>query len=117
VALDDFGTGNSSLSHLILFPFDKVKIDGSFTRHITERADCAAIVSSIIGLGRSLGMVTIVEGVETDRQLETICAAGATFAQGHLFGKPIPAALLDFTGVDAARDANTDARQSRTSRT
>jgi diguanylate cyclase (GGDEF)-like protein len=117
VALDDFGIGCSSLSHLILFPFDKVKVDGSFTSHITERADCAAIVSSIIGLGRSLGMVTIVEGVETDRQLETIRAAGATFAQGHLFGKPMPAALLDFTGADAARNANTDASQRRAAKT
>jgi diguanylate cyclase (GGDEF)-like protein len=109
VALDDFGTGYSSLSHLILFPFDKVKIDKSFTQHITERADCAAIVNSIVGLGRNLDMVTIVEGVETGRQLETIRAAGATFAQGYLFGKPMPAALLDFDSADAARNANTAA--------
>jgi EAL domain-containing protein (putative c-di-GMP-specific phosphodiesterase class I) len=109
VALDDFGTGYSSLSHLILFPFDKVKIDKSFTQHITERADCAAIVNSIVGLGRNLDMVTIVEGVETGRQLETIRAAGATFAQGYLFGKPMPAALLDFGSADAARNENTAA--------
>ena len=109
VALDDFGTGYSSLSHLILFPFDKVKIDKSFTQHITERADCAAIVNSIVGLGRNLDMVTIVEGVETGRQLETIRAAGATFAQGYLFGKPMPAALLDFDSADAARNENTAA--------
>ena len=109
VVLDDFGTGYSSLSHLIQFPFDKVKIDKSFTQHITERADCAAIVNSIVGLGRNLDMVTIVEGVETGRQLETIRAAGATFAQGYLFGKPMPAALLDFDSADAARNANTAA--------
>jgi diguanylate cyclase (GGDEF)-like protein len=109
VALDDFGTGYSSLSHLTLFRFDKVKIDRSFTQHITERADCAAIVNSIVGLGRSLDMVTIVEGVETGRQLEKIRAAGATFAQGYLFGKPMPAALLDFNGADVARNANTAA--------
>jgi diguanylate cyclase (GGDEF)-like protein len=117
VALDDFGTGYSSLSHLILFPFDKVKIDKSFTRHITESADCAAIVNSIMGLGRSLGMVTIIEGVETDRQLETIRAAGATFAQGNLFSEPMPAALLDFDGADAARNPNTDARRRRIANT
>ena len=52
------------MSHLTLFRFDKVKIDKSFTQHITERADCAAIVNSIMGLGRSLDIVTIVEGVE-----------------------------------------------------
>jgi diguanylate cyclase (GGDEF)-like protein len=117
VALDDFGTGNSSLSHLILFPFDKVKIDKSFTEHVTERADCAAIVSSIINLGRSLDMVTIVEGVETDRQLEAIRAAGATFAQGDLLGGPVAAALLEFKGADAAQDANIEPRQRRTAMT
>jgi diguanylate cyclase (GGDEF)-like protein len=117
VALDDFGTGYSSLSHLILFPFDKVKIDRSFTEHIVERADCAAIVNSITSLGRSLDMVTIVEGVETDRQLETIRAAGATLAQGDLFGEPVAAALLDFDGADVARNANTDARPRRTAKT
>jgi diguanylate cyclase (GGDEF)-like protein len=109
VALDDFGTGYSSLSHLTLFRFDKVKIDKSFTEHITERTDCAAIVNSIVGLGRSLDIVTIVEGVETARQLERIRAAGATFAQGYLFGKPMPAALLDFNGADVSRNANTAA--------
>jgi diguanylate cyclase (GGDEF)-like protein len=109
VALDDFGTGYSSFSHLTLFPFDKVKIDKSFTQHLTERADCAAIVNSIIGLGRSLDIVTIVEGVETSRQLETIRAAGATFAQGHLFGKPMPAALLDFHSAAAAGNVTTAA--------
>jgi diguanylate cyclase (GGDEF)-like protein len=107
VALDDFGTGYSSLSHLTLFPFDKVKIDKSFTQHITERADCAAIVNSIVGLGRSLDIVTVVEGVETGRQLETIRAAGATLAQGYLFGKPMPAALLDFNRADVARNSKT----------
>jgi EAL domain-containing protein (putative c-di-GMP-specific phosphodiesterase class I) len=62
-----------------------------------------------VGLGRSLDIVTIVEGVETARQLERIRAAGATFAQGYLFGKPMPAALLDFNGADVSRNANTAA--------
>jgi predicted signal transduction protein with EAL and GGDEF domain len=105
VALDDFGTGYSSLSYLKRFPFDKIKIDKSFTNDITERADCAAIVSSIIGLGRSLDIGTIVEGVETERQFEMIRAAGATFAQGYLFGRPVPAAQLDFGTGDAERTA------------
>jgi EAL domain-containing protein (putative c-di-GMP-specific phosphodiesterase class I) len=109
VALDDFGTGYSSLSHLTLFPFDKIKIDKSFTQHVTERADCAAIVNSIVGLGRSLDMLTIVGGVETIRQLETIRAAGATLAQGYLFGKPMPATLLEFNSADVARSAKTAA--------
>jgi diguanylate cyclase (GGDEF)-like protein len=109
VALDDFGAGYSALSHLILFPFDKIKIDQSFTQHITDRADCAAIVNSILALGRSLGMVTIVEGVETSGQLETIRAAGASLAQGYLFSKPMPAALLDFGDADGKQNASTAA--------
>jgi diguanylate cyclase (GGDEF)-like protein len=117
VALDDFGTGYSSLSHLVLFPFDKIKIDKSFTRQITERTDCAAIVNSIMSLGRSLDVVTIVEGVETERQLETIRAAGASFAQGFVFGEPTPAALLDFEGAAAARNPDTGVRRRRTAKT
>jgi diguanylate cyclase (GGDEF)-like protein len=88
VALDDFGTGYSSLSYLKLFPFDKIKIDRSFITDMAERADCAAIVCSVIGLGRSLDMITTAEGVETEAQLEIIRAAGVTLAQGYLFSKP-----------------------------
>jgi diguanylate cyclase (GGDEF)-like protein len=108
VALDAFGTGHSSLSCLMMFPFDKIKIDHSLTRQITERADCAAIISAFLGLGRSLGMVTSVGGVETERQLEAIRAAGATLAQGGWFGEPMAAALLDFHGA-AVGSANTAA--------
>jgi diguanylate cyclase (GGDEF)-like protein len=102
VALDDFGTGYSSLSYLRTFPFDKIKIDRSFTQDITERADCAAIVSSILGLGRSLAVATTVEGIETDQQLEMVRAAGATLVQGFLFGKPVPAPALDLGRLGAA---------------
>jgi diguanylate cyclase (GGDEF)-like protein len=100
VALDDFGTGYSSLSYLKMFPFDKIKIDKSFIQDITERADCAAIVTSIVGLGRGLDMMTTAEGVETERQFELVRAAGVTLAQGYLFGKPMAAALLDFGRVE-----------------
>jgi diguanylate cyclase (GGDEF)-like protein len=95
VALDDFGTGYSSLSYLTMFPFDKIKIDQSFIKDMAERADCAAIVCSVIGLGRSLDMTTTAEGVETEEQFEIIRAAGVTLAQGYLFGKPCPVAELD----------------------
>ena len=109
VALDDFGTGYSSLSYLNLFPFDKIKIDKSFTQSVTERANCATIVNSILALGRSLGITTIVEGVETDSQLEFIRAAGATLAQGYLLGRPVPAALLKFDSTEARPSAKTAA--------
>jgi EAL domain-containing protein (putative c-di-GMP-specific phosphodiesterase class I) len=109
VALDDFGTRHSSLSCLMMFSFDKIKIDGSLTSGVTERADCAAIVSAILGLGRSLGIVTSVAGVETDRQLEILRAAGASFGQGGLFGEPIPSARLDFGDAEAVGNADTAA--------
>jgi predicted signal transduction protein with EAL and GGDEF domain len=90
IALDDFGTGYSSLSYLKAFPFDKIKIDQSFIHDMVDRDDCAAIVRSVIELGRSLNMTTTAEGVETQLQFDMIRAAGATFAQGYLFGRPVP---------------------------
>jgi predicted signal transduction protein with EAL and GGDEF domain len=96
VALDDFGTGYSSLTYLKMFPFDKIKIDRSFIKDIAERPDCAAIVSSVVGLGRSLDIVTTAEGVETDLQFEIVRAAGVTQAQGYLFGAAVPQSDLDF---------------------
>jgi predicted signal transduction protein with EAL and GGDEF domain len=97
IAMDDFGTGYSSLSYLRSFPFDKIKIDQSFVRELSSRADCLAIVQSIAGLGRSLGMATVAEGVETEDQLRQIRAAGCTEVQGFLFGRPKPARELAHT--------------------
>jgi diguanylate cyclase (GGDEF)-like protein/PAS domain S-box-containing protein len=91
VALDDFGTGYSSLSYLRSFPFDKIKIDQSFVRELSTRADCLAIVQSITRLGASLRMTTIAEGVETEEQVRQLRAAGCVEAQGYLFGHPKPA--------------------------
>jgi diguanylate cyclase (GGDEF)-like protein len=103
VALDDFGTGYSSLSYLRLFPFDKIKIDKSFVREMSSRADCAAIVCAITNLGRELNMVTTAEGVETQEQLELVRAAGCKLAQGFLFSRPCPASELTFaTGQTVA---------------
>jgi len=103
IVLDDFGTGYSSLSYLTMFPFDKVKIDKSFTQNMTRRASCAAIISSALAIGRDLGMSTTAEGVETKAQFEILRANGVTFVQGFLFGKPCPVAELEFTreGGDA----------------
>jgi diguanylate cyclase (GGDEF)-like protein len=96
IVLDDFGTGYSSLGYLRLFPFDKIKIDQSFVREMPERADCAAIVCAIAGLGRELDMVTVAEGVESWEQLELVRAAGCRQAQGFLFSRPCPASRLAF---------------------
>ena len=105
IALDDFGTGYSSLSYLTMFPFDKIKIDQSFIKDMAARADCAAIVCSVIGLGRSLDMITTAEGVETEQQFEIVRADGVTLAQGYLFGKPCPVAELDLGDERAAAPA------------
>jgi diguanylate cyclase (GGDEF)-like protein len=101
IVLDDFGTGYSSLGYLRLFPFDKIKVDQSFVREMTYRADCAAIVCAIASLGRELNMVTVAEGVETSEQLELVRAAGCTQAQGFLFSRPLPASQLTFSGGNA----------------
>jgi diguanylate cyclase (GGDEF)-like protein len=107
IVLDDFGTGYSSLGYLRLFPFDKIKIDQTFVREMPERADCAAIVCAIANLGRELAMVTVAEGVETTEQLALVRAAGCQQAQGFLFGRPLPASQLTFSGgaVEPRRSA------------
>jgi diguanylate cyclase (GGDEF)-like protein len=93
IALDDFGTGYSSLSYLRTFPFDKIKIDQSFVREMATRADCAAIVGSIVALANKLGITTTAEGIETIDQLKLVRATGCTEAQGFLFS--VPRALQD----------------------
>jgi diguanylate cyclase (GGDEF)-like protein len=91
IAMDDFGTGYSSLSYLRKFPFDKIKIDQSFVREISDAEESMAVVRAVVGLGSSLGMVTIAEGVETPEQLRTLRAEGCMLAQGFLFSAAVPA--------------------------
>jgi diguanylate cyclase (GGDEF)-like protein len=99
IALDDFGTGYSSLSYLTTFPFDTVKIDRSFTMNMAKRADCAAVIASVITLTRCLGVTTTAEGVENFEQFELLRGAGIDFCQGYLFGRPVPAGGLDVTRI------------------
>ncbi|KPF95748.1 diguanylate cyclase [Rhodopseudomonas sp. AAP120] len=94
ISMDDFGTGYSSLSYLRSFPFDKIKIDRSFVRDVTERPDCLAIVRAIAGLGRSLDITTLAEGVETIEQLDALRAEGCHEVQGFLFSPARPAAEI-----------------------
>jgi diguanylate cyclase (GGDEF)-like protein len=107
IAMDDFGTGYSSLSYLRSFPFDKIKIDGSFVRDSSTRADCAAIVRAVAGLGMSLGIPTTAEGVETEEQLRHVFDEGCTEMQGYLFSRPLPAGELHslLRGLEAAENA------------
>jgi diguanylate cyclase (GGDEF)-like protein len=90
IALDDFGTGFSSMNYLTIFPFDKIKIDKSFTKGVLSRTDCQAVVASSIALAKGLGITTTVEGIETEEQLDYMRSAGVELAQGYLFGKPVP---------------------------
>jgi diguanylate cyclase (GGDEF)-like protein/PAS domain S-box-containing protein len=98
IALDDFGTGYSSLSQLTMFPFDKIKIDRSFTQNLTKRAECAAIVSATLHLARSLDIATTAEGIETAQQYQLLRLAGVTSLQGFLFKRPGLATEIDFDG-------------------
>ena len=96
VVLDDFGQGYSSLGYLTRFPVDKIKIDKAFTQGLSKRADCTAVIASVLTLARSLNIVTTAEGVETEEQFVLLQAAGVNFVQGFLFGRPVPASALDF---------------------
>jgi EAL domain-containing protein (putative c-di-GMP-specific phosphodiesterase class I) len=86
IVIDGYGTGRSSLSHLRMFPFDRINIDGVMIAEITERPESAAIVCAVTGLARSLEILTTAEGVETEEQLRMLQAAGCNQGQGGLFG-------------------------------
>jgi predicted signal transduction protein with EAL and GGDEF domain len=88
IAMDDFGTGYSSLSNLRAFPFDKIKIDGSFIRSVNVNDQAAAIVRSVLGLGRALRLPVLAEGVETAAELAFLESELCDEAQGYLLGRP-----------------------------
>lgn len=91
VALDDFGSGYSSFAHIDQLPLNKVKIDKDFVRKIPTRNTSREIVAGIIVLCQKLELDCVLEGVETQSELDQIEALGPTIVQGHLFGKPMPA--------------------------
>ena len=91
IAMDDFGTGYSSLSSLQSFPFDKVKIDRSFTRGLDQSRQNDAIVTAMIHLCEALDICATAEGVETEAQLAFLRRRGCREAQGYLFSRPCPA--------------------------
>ncbi|MFM0360035.1 putative bifunctional diguanylate cyclase/phosphodiesterase [Paraburkholderia sediminicola] len=89
LALDDFGTGFSTMSTLVRFSFDKLKIDSSFVKESVHRRESAAVVRGIVALAREIGMPTTAEGIETQEQLNFVRVCGCTHAQGFLLGKPV----------------------------
>ena len=89
VAIDDFGTGYSSFSQLASLNFDILKVDRSFTQHMHEKSG-GEIVSALIQMSKALGLVTVVEGVESDQDLELLQEFGSDLAQGYVIAKPMP---------------------------
>jgi diguanylate cyclase (GGDEF)-like protein len=121
VAVDDFGTGYSNLSYLVDFPFRKLKIDKSFVSRMDSDSSSGAVVSTIVGLSRALGVSTIAEGVETEHQATLLKAAGCQVVQGNFYGRAAPlikieeahpVVMPDALGSDAPRpDATRPDRQ------
>jgi EAL domain-containing protein (putative c-di-GMP-specific phosphodiesterase class I) len=108
LAVDDFGTGYSSLAYLRQLPVKEVKIDKSFVRDMgTEESD-AAIVSTIIGLARQLGLSVVAEGVEDEGSRDRLIDLGCDIAQGYLFSRPLPPDRL--AAWFAARDGGARSR-------
>lgn len=91
ISIDDFGTGYSSLQYLRRLEADELKIDHSFVQHLDESDRDRALVDSILGIGEKCDLDVVVEGVETERQLELIRNLGADIVQGYYFGRPMPA--------------------------
>ena len=90
LAIDDFGTGHSSLSHLRRFPVDAIKIDKSF---LSASDKNGTILASIVALAHELGLQVVAEGVETEEDAKRLRALGCEYAQGYLFGAPLPASV------------------------
>jgi EAL domain-containing protein (putative c-di-GMP-specific phosphodiesterase class I) len=104
LAIDDFGTGYSSLSYLRQFPINTLKIDKSFVNGMTSNTEDAAIVSAVIGMGRSLKLRVIAEGVETPEQCAFPLAQHCDEGQGYYFSRPVAAdafATLLQTGISS----------------
>lgn len=94
VAIDDFGTGYSALSYLARFPIDTLKIDRSFIHSLTLEKRHAELVKAILSIARCLGQEVVAEGVETAEQAKFLQAHGCKLAQGYLYSKPLPKAMI-----------------------
>ena len=113
IAMDDFGTGFSSLSTLQSFPFDKIKIDKSFVENIHRHDRATAIVRAVLGLGRSLEIPVVAEGVETEEQILFLRGEDCAELQGYAIGRPAPA---DSLGAWTLANAQVDAAPKRKAR-
>jgi EAL domain-containing protein (putative c-di-GMP-specific phosphodiesterase class I) len=112
IALDDFGRGYSSLAYLARLPVDVLKMDREFIADIERDRRAATLVTTVVELGRTLGMDVVAEGVETDGQLTALRGMGCHYLQGWLFGRAVPVeelgallAAFDPSVLDAEMDA------------
>jgi EAL domain-containing protein (putative c-di-GMP-specific phosphodiesterase class I) len=95
LAIDDFGTGYSSLGYIRRFPVSWLKVHALFVQGLGRRADDAAIVAAVAGMGKALGLGVVAEGVERREQLEALRALGCECAQGYYFARPQPTDAID----------------------
>jgi diguanylate cyclase (GGDEF)-like protein len=95
IVIDDFGSDQTSLRRLRGFPFDKLKIDRAQLEGLEGGGDPMAVVGAMIGLGRSLGIATAAESIETEEQLDCVRRYGCEEVQGFLFSPPLPASAID----------------------
>jgi diguanylate cyclase (GGDEF)-like protein len=107
VALDDFGTGYASLTHLISFPVDVIKIDRSFVGALANEKASSVIVAAIMDMANRLGMRVIAEGIESLEQVRQLSELGCQFGQGYLFGKAVSAADMGELLLEQHRRAHT----------
>ena len=109
IAIDDFGTGYSSLAYLRQFPVDVLKIDRSFVAEMSRSPDAAALIHALVELGRTLGLVTLAEGIEEQRQLDGLRIEQCDQGQGFIFSRPAAASeiekLLDLNKPPLALEA------------
>jgi len=110
LAIDDFGTGYSCLSYLKQFPIDVLKIDRTFVSDIGVSEDGQAICGVILSIAKRLGLESVAEGIENERQLSFLVEQGCEYAQGYYFGKPM-------TPSDLRRHARIEAAEAPTRRT
>jgi diguanylate cyclase (GGDEF)-like protein/PAS domain S-box-containing protein len=94
LSIDDFGTGYSSLSYLHRMPVDELKLDKSFVSELEVNESAMTLAVAVMSIGASLGLCTVAEGVETDVQRQILKRHGCEVAQGYLFARPMPSAML-----------------------
>lgn len=113
ISLDDFGTGYSSLSYLSRLPLHKIKIDKSFTRHLTTNPTSRAVTEAIITLSQRLGLQIVAEGIETSAMLAEVHALGCGEVQGHLISTPLSAEQFEKWFTERQHRSEGDSRIAR----